>query len=107
MFLHIETAPEGGDFLRQVTRAERDWLPQEAFARQREDEGLRFAGQEEDQRLVGTEELLYLVGRKRPWARQRRIVGKSLLEAPVMAAIPAFDIARSSLRSSSIAVRSC
>src|SRR5262249_13674388 len=78
--LHVEPGPEGYDFLIELAGTERDRLPHESFARQREDVGLVLAAQEENQRLIGTEKLLNLVRSERLRIGQRRIIGELLLE---------------------------
>src|ERR1700730_1130149 len=72
----IEAAAQCGDLLRQVFCPDPDRVPAEAIARQRKDVALLVSRQEEDQRLIGAEQLLHFLGLERLRARQRRILGE-------------------------------
>ena len=74
--VEIEAAAECGDLLREVLGTDRNRAPVEAIARQREDVALLVSGQEEDQRLIGAEQLLHFLGLERLRARERRILGE-------------------------------
>src|SRR5208337_5295311 len=67
---------ECGDLLREVVGPDRNRMPIEAIPRQREDVALLVSGQEEDQRLIGTEQLLHFLGFERLRACKRRILGE-------------------------------
>src|ERR1700687_5711877 len=83
---------KGGDLIRQRLRAERDRLPREIFARQRKNVALLVAREEENERLVGIQELLRFIGRQRLGTGERRVVRKLLLEPPRVRGQLSFDL---------------
>jgi hypothetical protein len=74
--VEIEAATECGDLLREVLGTDPNRAPVEAIARQREDVALLLAGEPEDERLIGAEQLLHFLRLERLRARQRRILGE-------------------------------
>ena len=77
----IEAAAQCGDLLRQVFCPDPDRVPAEAIARQRKDVVLLFPGQEEDQRFIGAEQLLHVLGLERLRGRQRRVIRELSFES--------------------------
>jgi hypothetical protein len=78
--IDIEAMAEGGDLVGQHLIAERDRLPRERLAGQREDVAFVVARQEEHQRFVRSEQLLRIRGGERLGACQCCVVGELLFE---------------------------
>src|SRR5208337_3570882 len=85
----IEAVAECGDLLREVVGPDRNCMPIEAVPRQREDVALLVSGQEEDQRLIGAEQLLHVLGLERLWACECRIFRELPFKPPRVGHKPA------------------
>ncbi len=88
----VEALAERPKLLRQGIGAERDDLPVEAVAGEREDSALGVAGQKEGERLVGAEQLLRLLQTQGLGDRERRIGGEFLLQPSVVCGEPGFRV---------------
>ncbi len=82
--VEVEPAAEGRDPGDEIIPAARNGVPVEAVALERKDVAFLLAGQKEDERLVGSEQLLRLLDLQRLGVRQRRIIREFLLQLRVM-----------------------